>query len=321
MCSGLIKKNYCIKNKQYSKEEYEKLIAEKTQEDAEKLMDEFEVFNKTVPKKYQNQLNCENSSGDFIQNCKNAEECFDCFKIVDSKYLVECEDVKDSMDLNMNDKNIQLSYEMSCGGEDNYLAKFGFVCCDILESEYLMESFFVSECFGCCGLHPRTKNCIFNKQYSKKEYDVLRAKIIEQMTHDGEYGEFFPMELSPFAYNESVASDYFPMTKEEVLGLGWRWKDMDPVVKGSGMDQVSSCATCGKNFKTVSLEIELAKKMKMALSKKCPDCRQKDLKRFKNPRKLYERKCDKCGEKIRSVYLPERPEKVYCEECYLKEVY
>lgn len=27
----------------------------------------------------------------------------------------------------------------------------------------------------------------------------------------GEWGEFFPHELSPFCYNETVAQDYFPI--------------------------------------------------------------------------------------------------------------
>jgi len=42
---------------------------------------------------------------------------------------------------------------------------------------------------------------------------------------------------------------------------------------------------------------------------------------LRNPRKLYERNCDKCGEDIQTTYEPSRPETVYCEECYNKEIY
>ncbi len=35
---------------------------------------------------------------------------------------------------------------------------------------------------------------------------------------DGAWGEFFPASLSPFGYNETVAQEYFPMKREEVLG-------------------------------------------------------------------------------------------------------
>ena len=38
------------------------------------------------------------------------------------------------------------------------------------------------------------------------------------MIQDGEWGEFFPSTLSPFGYNETVAQEYFPLTREEVLG-------------------------------------------------------------------------------------------------------
>ena len=56
--------------------------------------------------------------------------------------------------------------------------------------------------------------CILNKQYTKEEYEALVSKIIEQMNtmpyvdKNGvtyKYGEFFPIELSPFGYNETVA--------------------------------------------------------------------------------------------------------------------
>jgi hypothetical protein len=29
------------------------------------------------------------------------------------------------------------------------------------------------------------------------------------------YGEFFPMEISPFAYNETIAQEHFSLTKEQ----------------------------------------------------------------------------------------------------------
>jgi hypothetical protein len=67
------------------------------------------------------------------------------------------------------------------------------------------------------------------------------------MRSTGEWGEFFPHELSPFGYDETVAQEYFPMTEEEVknmprfhewknssqawipayagmTGSGWKWK-------------------------------------------------------------------------------------------------
>ncbi len=39
-----------------------------------------------------------------------------------------------------------------------------------------------------------------------------------QKTH--EWGVFFPAWMSPFAYNESLAQDYFPLTSEKNEEIG-----------------------------------------------------------------------------------------------------
>jgi hypothetical protein len=40
-------------------------------------------------------------------------------------------------------------------------------------------------------------------------------QIIERMMQDGEWGEFFPATMSPFGYNETVANEYYPLSKSE----------------------------------------------------------------------------------------------------------
>src|SRR3989344_5682262 len=94
--------------------------------------------------------------------------------------------------------------------------------------------------FGCFGLKKK-EYCILNKQYAPEEYKKLRAKIVEQMnekpyvvekrhtTSDKDtivyrYGEFFPPELSPLAYNESVADDYFPLSEAGAKAKGFLWR-------------------------------------------------------------------------------------------------
>src|SRR4029079_13675795 len=76
--------------------------------------------------------------------------------------------------------------------------------------------------FGCIGLF-RKSYCILNKQYSKEEYEALVPKIIEHMRKTGEWGEYFPIEISPFGYNETVAQEYYPLTEEEVTEKGYKW--------------------------------------------------------------------------------------------------
>jgi len=39
-----------------------------------------------------------------------------------------------------------------------------------------------------------------------------------------------PASISPYAYNETVAQEYFPLTQQETLSRGWRWLDKKPSV-------------------------------------------------------------------------------------------
>ena len=81
---------------------------------------------------------------------------------------------------------------------------------------YCLFSHNINQCFGCVCLKNQSY-CIFNKQYTKEEYEILVPRIIEHMMKTGEWGEFFPSSLSPFGYNETVAMEYFPMTRDSVI--------------------------------------------------------------------------------------------------------
>ena len=194
------------------------------------------------------------------------------------------------------------------------------------------------------------KYCILNKQYTKEEYFNLKEKIIQHMkqpcstnshsTSSGlpsgqEWGEFFPIAMSPFTYNETVAHEYFPMTKEEVLKRGWKWKDEDTKnyqiqtynipdsitdVPDTICNEILACTTCKKNYKIQKAELTFYKKQNLPIPRICPDCRHRQRMQLRNPRTLFNRKCDKCAIDTQTTFAPERPEQVYCEECYLNVV-
>lgn len=75
-----------------------------------------------------------------------------------------------------------------------------------------------SEIFWCIWLRNK-QYCILNKQYTKEQYYEILPRLIEYMLKKWEWWEFFPSYLSPFWYNETVAGEYFPMTREEVLNV------------------------------------------------------------------------------------------------------
>jgi hypothetical protein len=335
MCSGISHKQYHFRNQPYPKDDYFRLVEEHMKKDPKELDWEFNEFNKEIPKKYQNLIQCENSSGDFLQNCNNAIECYECFDLEDCKYVYDSVNVKDSMDLSSHDKDIELCYELCSGGDANKNLKFTFCSCMNHDSMYLFVTMGGSNCFGCDALHSKQKYCILNKQYSKEEYEKMVSKIIEHMKKTGEWGEFFPISLSLYPYNHTIAHDYYPLTKEEALKKGYKWKDKDTTqykkssatlphniddVSDNISNEILACHDCGKNYKIIEQEFRLSKRMKIPLSNLCADCRQLHLNKLKNPRKLWNRKCAKCDDSIKTTYSPDRPEKIYCEKCYLDEI-
>lgn len=186
----------------------------------------------------------------------------------------------------------------------------------------------------------KAKYCVLNKQYTKEEYDALVPKIIEHMQSTDEWGEFFPCALSPFDYNISEAVQYFPLTKEDVLQRNWKWKDQkDEVPKvekiipaaklPDSVDDIPNdilnwaleCEITKRPFKIVRQELEFYRRMRLPVPHLHPDERHKYRMTLRNPRKLWKRTCAKCGKDMQTTYSLKRPEKVYCEECYLKEVY
>jgi Zn ribbon nucleic-acid-binding protein len=182
----------------------------------------------------------------------------------------------------------------------------------------------------------RGKYSILNKQYTKEEYEKLVPTIIEHMKQNNEWGEFPASQFSFFGYNETVAQEYFPLTWEQVLAKGWKWKDEDPkeylpqnfqipdsinAVLEDVAKEILTCEQCGKNYKIIPEELKFYKKMMLPVPRKCSTCRHMDRLKCRAPSKLWKSICAKCGIHMKSAYAPDRPEIVYCENCYLKAVY
>ncbi len=81
------------------------------------------------------------------------------------------------------------------------------------------------------------------------------------------------------------------------------------------------CEITKKPFRIIKEELAFYRKHNLPIPRRHPDQRHLDRMSLRNPRHLYTRKCDKCGKEIQTTYAPERPEIVYCEECYNKEIY
>ena len=336
---GLRNKQYFIFNKEHSKKEYEEYFEKlkigsykqwrKLHEGWEKHKKEKAVFRANY------QTNCEDCEGNNLQNSKNLKHCFSCSGCEDSAYGFQMDETYDSIDnSHMGYDKCELCYQdIGCSGI------FHCLCCDSCwdnsELSYCNMCFSSKDCFGCIGMR-HNQYCIFNKQYSKEEYEEMVPRIVEHMEKNGEWGQFFPIEIAPFAYNESVAIEYFDMERDVVLKNGWKWRedvfadlkgvvvdDLEDDISEMGNDvckKVLECEISKRHFKITDAEFKFYEKLGVPVPRRCPDQRQKDRLELANPWKLWDRKCDKCDVNIKTSFEPSRPEKVYCEECYLKEV-
>lgn len=278
----------------------------------------------------------ENVTGDYIYRSKNSENCFDVTNVEDCKWCTWLHDAKDCYDHYAWGRTAEKCYENTLVGNNAYEVKFCNNCWnDVSNLEYCELCVNCQDCFGCVGLK-NSKFCVLNKQYSENDYKELVGRIKAHMLKTGEYGEFFPAALAPFAYNESCAQDHLPLQKEEALKMGYKWlEDENKIVQpqkyrlqdtiGGVADNVTDefliCSACYKNYKIIPQELELYRQINVPLPNKCFKCRYKARLSLRNPRKLWGRACAKCGVKIQTTYAPEKSEIVYCEECYLKEVY
>lgn len=339
MCFSLRNKKYCIENRQVSKVEYDDFLRKMrigSHKQYGQCVERYESLIKKIPRKANILTNCENCTGDFQHGCKNVKDSYDIIDSWDVKYAYDALNIKDSMDVYESAFNCELQYESYACNRGVHIIGCT-VSYDISDSYYCDISHNSANLFGCVGLK-RKQYCIFNKQYSKEEYEKLVPKIIEHMRGTCEWGEFSPMALSPFAYNESVAEEYFPLSKKEVMAHGWKWhEDEENAKKYLGPEthipdhiddtdesicgKIFFCEVTGKPYKIIPQEFQWYKKMGLPIPRKCPDQRHKERMARRNPRKLFERNCMKCGAAISTSYVPKRPEIVYCEPCYLSEIY
>jgi hypothetical protein len=341
MCVNQRQKSYCFKNEQYSKEEYEKIISGyrlDTYSGRERAKKEFAEFLATQIRRYANIRNSVNSTGDALFNCKNTKDSFFARACENMRFLWRGNEVKDSYDITPGGNSSEC-YE-ALTADDDYMAHFSIYSLKSQDLAYVENCQSSKYLFGCVGIK-HGEYCILNKQYAKEEYLALNEKLIEHMKGTGEYGEFFPAEMSHFGYNETAAQEYFPLTKEEALAKGYKWWDKLQKTTGketlkagdipesisdideSILNEVLGCITCGRNYKIVQNELNFYKKHNIPIPRKCFYCRNSERLKLENPFKLWHRSCMNagCKNEFETSYSPDRPETIFCESCYNKEVY
>lgn len=377
-CVNVHNRSYYIFNQPHSKEEY---LKERSKYDfgsyktLEEFKKKFEEFHVKYPRRYAMILKSQNVTGDAIGHSKNCRSCFDVYgQLEDCKYQYHVFGMKDCYDGYGAGDNSELMYEVVDTGVNGMYCRFTVFTHSSHDVDYAYCCHSSANLFGCVGLRSK-QYCILNKQYTKEEYEALVPKILKHMQdmpyvdskgRKYEYGEFFPVELSPFAYNEAVAQEYLPLTFEAAKEQGYPWRiqeekhykitisaedlaDHIKDVPDSILQEVIECAhksacnqQCTSAFKIIPAELQFYRAFNLAVPRLCPNCRHYERLAKRNLFKLWNRSCQCAGEKssngeyfntsthihgskpcdteFETPYAPEKPEIVYCEKCYQSEI-
>lgn len=318
-CVNLRSKQYCVFNKQLTKEEYENFIKTArldTESGVSALRAKFQEFVKSQPLRYAEIYNAPGSSGNYIKDAKNCVNCFHAYDAEDCRHSVHVwRAAKDCMDCDTAGRGAELVYNSINAGIDtsHYIA--AAVCWSCSFMEYSYYCFNSNHCLGSTGLRKKDY-CILNKQYEKAEFEALHEKIITEMRAQGEYGEFFPASISAFGYNESAAQEQFPLNKEQALAKGFKWedaqrgtfsketiqwKDMPDSINDLGAldptQHIFACTACSKNYRIIPAELAFYKRLGIPLPRLCPDCRHARRFAARGPNRLFARACSCAGAK------------------------
>ena len=352
LCTNLVNKKFCFENNELSEVDYKNKMAgfkwgRSEVAEARKKLGEAVRGCVHVCSHF---IRCEDCTGDYLRECSNCKHCFDLPKSEDAKYIWTGIELSNCMDCSYTGKKAEncLDCLSAFPGFRQFACVFSWGSSDCLYCDFCMNC---NNCFGCAGLK-RKEFCILNKQYSKEEYEKMVPKIIEKMKLDGEWGEFFPISLSPFGYNETVAQEYYPLDHAEAAKLGAKWQgqDFSPKYEGEYIEPnddvnfyknndeeinkllqgVIRCEATQKPFKLLPQELAYYIENKIPIPTKHYDQRYKERFSLRNQRKLFHRYCmceetghshnGKCKTEFETTYAPDRPEKIYCEKCYQQSV-
>ena len=340
-CCNLKNKRYWIRNEQRSKEDYERIMASpelRTHSGLKRLRIEFDSFTRSFPKKYTHRIQAENCIGDYLNGAKN---CWHCFNIGDGEDLRYCDALygaKDCMDVSSFGEHIEHIYESGTIGINDCYLWFCFAsvqnCANLL---YCLECRQCQNCFGCISLK-RNSYCVLNKQYTKAEYQALLPKLVRHLQNTGEWGEYFPLNMSAYGYNETIAQERFPLDREAALAMGALWSDyeppapqtktLDPGMLPEKAEDITEellgaavrCEATGKPFRFVEPELRFYRSLSLPLPRRHPDARHLERISRRNPEQLWRRHCAKTGVEVLSSYNPGRPETILSEEAFREEL-
>lgn len=222
MCDGLENMSYCILNKQYTKESYEKT--------KDKILKQKQWYWGSYMKVngHSNNFASNNVSGTYLVESDDIQQGHYTYRIKGGRNIINVwwfegnsniYDVVDGWWPSLHD--IYGVNGIAINSEHCYVSCHVPNCQNVYYSYYLESC---SNCLGCFGLKNK-EYCILNKQYTKEQYEEKAVIIFKQMEQNDHLWEFFPAEMNPFYFNDTVASLVVDFEKDEVTSAWFLRRD------------------------------------------------------------------------------------------------
>lgn len=205
-----------------------------------------------------------------------------------------------------------------------------------------------------CILNKQYSKDEYQKLIPKLREHMMAMPYVDAKGRSFGYGEFYPYDFAMYAYNETIAQDNFPITEDIAKERGYPWKvrekrSTEGAISASELsDAITDVSDdilkktilclhagecghqCTEVFKVIDRELAFYRAKNLPLPTVCPNCRHYERLGYRNTFHLYSRSCmctqdghehaGKCLNRFETSYAPDRPELVYCESCYQKEV-
>lgn len=286
-CVGLRNAEYCVGNQQLSREQYQQALAELDIESHERCEFWFARLEELKGDQPRTQFldRCEESTGNYLVGCADARDSYLAYDCVDIESCVGVSKLTSSFFAVGHGSRSELLYSCEVVGDQAYDVRLSVSCQNSVQHlEYCLNvSNGSAHCFGCVGLR-RASYSVLNRQYNKADYQDLTQRIRNQMREQGEYGQFFPRGISPYAFNSSEAYDFLPLSEPEALRRGFRWNsdgtetiesairipDRLSEFRDQDLSQSFCCAASRRLFRVQTQELNFHRRIGIALTPYAP---------------------------------------------------
>jgi len=292
------------------------------------------------------------------KNCWHCFHCYDAEDSRYGVHVWR--NAKSCMDVDTAGRGAEFLYNsMNAGvGVSNYVGSA--VCWSSTFVHYSYYCFNSNNCFGSAGLQKKDycilnkqhskdsyenlKNRIIEDMQKRGEYGEFFPASVSAFG----YNESAAQEQFPLTKEEALRQGFrwedYPRGTYDKGTISWD-SVPDSVNDIGNLDvakEIFTCLQCKKNYKIIANEFAFYKNLQIPLPRLCPDCRHSLRFSARGPNRLWHRQCgcsgvksqngiyqnvfphfhgiERCPNEFETSYAPERPEIVYCEQCYQSEV-